>query len=45
MPGQGRHALARLRVPHLDSLVITSTCYFRAVWAPGDGLDPAFAMR
>ena len=41
VPGQGRHALARLRVPDLDGLVIASTCYFCAVWAPGDGPDPA----
>ena len=37
----GRYALARLRVPDLDSLVIASTCYFRAVWGPCDGHNPA----
>ena len=41
VPTQGRLALTRLRVPHLDRLVITSTCYAIPVWAPCDGPDPA----
>jgi hypothetical protein len=38
---QRRRALPRLRVPDLDSLVMDSTCFFRAVCAPCDGPDPA----
>ena len=45
VPAQRRFALARVCVPDLDCLVIASTCYSCAVWAPGDGHDPAFAMR
>ena len=41
VPTQGRLALTRLRVPHLDRLVITSTCHAIPVWAPCDGADPA----
>ena len=41
MPGQGRYALTRLRVPDLDGLVIASTCYVLPVWGPCDGEDTA----
>ena len=45
VPAQRRLALARLRVPDLESIVTASTCYFCAVWAPRHGPDPAIAMR
>jgi hypothetical protein len=45
VPGQGRYALTRLRVPDLKCLVPASACYFCAVWAVNHRQDPAFAMR
>jgi hypothetical protein len=45
VPAQRRLTLARLRVPHRDSLVPASTDQGRAVWAPCHRPDPAFAMR
>jgi hypothetical protein len=41
VPGQGRHALTRLRVPDLDGRVIAYTCDVLPVCAPNDGADPA----
>ncbi len=41
MPAEGPRALSRLRVPHLDGLVIACTCYVLPVWAPCDGADTA----
>jgi hypothetical protein len=41
VPGQPPRALARLRVPDLDSLVVASTGYLLAVWVKCDGPDPA----
>jgi hypothetical protein len=43
VPDQGRRALACLSVPDLDGLVVAPTCYLLAVWAPGDGPDPAIS--
>jgi len=37
-------ALVCGRVPECDSVVIASTGYAGAVWAPCDGHDPAFPM-
>ncbi len=41
VPAQCRLVLTRLRVPHLDRLVIASTCHPIPIWAPCDGADPA----